>query len=309
MPGKLYIYAQSGPGVGLGHLSRCVRLARVFEGWEVIFYSNDIGARAFLAAKGFNTFRLVDNVEVVPSECDLLIYDTYMLDAAGQKRVAENFARVVRFDDEAEPACHGNELVISSVCRSFDDPRILAGQDYFLLECLDESYRCRDTASRIVMTLGASDDQGSMLRLVRSLPFPVIPVIGPYFKEEDKVALRSECSEVIEGATDLLPVFADADIVITAAGQTLHEAAQLGVPAVVVAISYDQMNNIACYRNIGLKYAGEIGGEDIIEKIVRCVDSLKSKTAREAYSATLKESKPTSGAENIKQAIVRTFFE
>jgi spore coat polysaccharide biosynthesis predicted glycosyltransferase SpsG len=124
--------------------------------------------------------------------------------------------------------------------------RVLAGPSWL---ALDSSYRrvaCRTPRGpvrRVLVTFGGADRTGATPRAARILgswrpEARKLLVLGPAFRHEGELAevmrrFPRSGLEIVRGARGLARLIASCDAVLTAGGNTLCEAACLGVPALV----------------------------------------------------------------------------
>jgi spore coat polysaccharide biosynthesis predicted glycosyltransferase SpsG len=122
----------------------------------------------------------------------------------------------------------------------------------------------RARVERILVTLGGADvlDQTTEIvtGLVRAIPDARIHVvIGPFFRRRD-AGVTADNIVLHHAPSDLAPLMRDADLAITAGGQTTYELAAYGVPSVALCTAANQRGNLgALVRGGSLVHADSTG--------------------------------------------------
>ncbi|MDP8298861.1 MAG: glycosyltransferase, partial [Candidatus Tantalella remota] len=106
----------------------------------------------------------------------------------------------------------------------------------------------------------------------------------------------------------MLELMFDADICISAGGQTLYELARVGVPTVCVCFADNQRNNIKGLVDGGfLEYVGDVTDDDIVVKVERGINILENMETRKERSLAGRSLVPGNGAVNIFLKAVEVF--
>lgn len=267
---RVVLRADSGPGIGLGHLQRSLALGAALSdgGAEcVLLTAVDADVMERSAAEGIEVLDLGTpagsaadvrrTAEVAAG--GVVVVDSYHADAQFLEQLGRH-AAVVAIDDRAAFSFPFPCRVVvngspgaESLGYAADDPstRFLLGTRYALLRRSlwpDPSGRTRPQVERIVVTLGGSDAHDLMPELcaVVAAAVPsaeVLAVRGPFFGTWDPE--RSRGLALVDAPRELRPVFEDADIVVSAGGQTALELCRLGVPTVVVRTAANQDGLVA----------------------------------------------------------------
>ena len=115
----------------------------------------------------------------------------------------------------------------------------------------------------------------------------------------DGVTVVAPSRELVDAA-GMLELMLDADICISAGGQTTYELARVGVPTVCVCFADNQRFNIKGLSDGGfLEYAGNVDDVDMLAKIAGGVDALEDMETRKARSLTGRSLVPGDGAVNV----------
>lgn len=332
----------AGPHIGLGHLQRCVSLGTALDrlGVACIFLTNrDPTADNRVRSFGFEANRL-DGVEpggagdlkytldmAVRHPCDAVVVDSYRVDAdyLGRLRAARLF--VVVIDDLARypfpcqlvvnSGAHAHRLRYRS---SSGDTRFLLGPQYALLrpEFWDMPPRTvRNTVQNVLVTMGGADPYNlvpELLGLLDDLPgdFSVTPIVGPFFEnraEVEEVAKRCQRSvRLVHSPDSVRELMLEADLAISAGGQTLYELAATGTPTVAMQVADNQSDNLQALTAEGVvQMAGSVGESGLTDRVGEVVRVLmESGDARAEMSAAGRRLVDGRGAVRIADVIVST---
>lgn len=179
MKKKIVIRADGGTSIGMGHVMRCLSLARAFKknGHEVYFFSKLSGGIDVIESQGFSVIRLEDSVlenEVyaVTSllkeyKIDILIVDSYNVSENYFISLRQQVDKLVYIDDEnkmdipVDVVINGNLTAEYLEYRKYDDAQILLlGPEYNLIrdEFKDMSARIiKGNVASVMITTGGSD--------------------------------------------------------------------------------------------------------------------------------------------------------
>ncbi|MDD5108771.1 MAG: glycosyltransferase [Candidatus Omnitrophica bacterium] len=143
-------------------------------------------------------------------------------------------------------------------------------------------------AKNILVLQGGSDTYGFTPKIIKSLnsvdpQIKINVVLGPYFShfKELDIVLRNSSREfdIISNCSDLSFLMTEADIAISAAGNTLFELACLGVPTMVVcAEKFEEITAKILEEKgfcINLGYGSDIKEKDIFATLDRLTANYK----------------------------------
>ena len=273
----------AGLGIGLGHLQRTLSLASalrligaesVFLTWEGDSAQDKVSESGFVANRLNNDLLGSDEelrqvVELAESQnCGTVVLDSYRTNLEYQTKLVESGLFVVVVDDFGLPVnCH---VVINTSVdaienqSSFLGTRILTGPAYALLRNEFWNLPNRITNSdikEILVTMGGADGARLTSTVIETLDmietnFNVTVIIGPFFTNLDEIKKSAISSkrdvEIIQNPSGLCEFMRNADIAVSAAGQTLFELAATGTPAVAIRVAENQMENIASFAEKGV---------------------------------------------------------
>lgn len=298
----------AGPHTGLGHLQRCLSLATALRHFGAScffliheeqaacervrhseFHCTTLGIRAWseddlaqtisAAASNRCTVIVVDSDEEVPEYLDHL-------------RKAGIF--VCAIDDNAlhpfpcQWVVNGNAHARQLPYRaSGGNTFFLLGPEYSLLR--REFWNRSDSVVRpvvqnILITVGGADPFNLMpglVKLLGELPgtFTITSLIGPFFNNLDEV--KSTASAVLHPvrlvySPDLVcGLMREADLAVSAAGQTLYELACVGCPTVAIGTAANQDRQLEQFNGSGfVRVAGRADEHRIFTSVGDAVLSL-----------------------------------
>lgn len=168
--------------------------------------------------------------------------------------------------------------------------------------------------SNVLVMQGGSDTHGFMPKILRSLngfepSIKMNIVLGPYFShtKELNAAMRGSCREfnITSKCDDLSDFMMQADIAISAAGNTLFELACLGVPTIVVC--GEKFEKITARRLekerfcINLGFGTDVTEEDILSTLIKLIND---RNLRLAMSKKGKELVDGAGIKRIASRII-----
>ncbi|MDP2689900.1 MAG: UDP-2,4-diacetamido-2,4,6-trideoxy-beta-L-altropyranose hydrolase, partial [Deltaproteobacteria bacterium] len=171
----------------------------------------------------------------------------------------------------------------------------------------------REDVRDILITFGGEDPRGLTPAVVRFLneARPGLRkkvVIGGGFK--DIKAVEKLCGGNTElvynpSAREMKEAMLSCDAAVSAGGQTLYEAARVGMPTVAVAVAENQMDNIEGWQRAGfIRYAGWWEDKGLLDNMAACLDSLKDRGERLEISMTGRSAVDGKGAARAVSAVM-----
>lgn len=246
---KVLFVCDAGAAVGGGHVMRCLTLARALQGQgaEVAFVRTP-DTEGILARFAPDMARADD-----AAGADLVVLDSYRMDAAREAEWRGRATRLAVIDDLARP--HDADLVLDpSFGRAESDyaaPAVLAGPAYALVRPEFAARREKalarrgEPARRCLVSLGLTDvggitgrvaealnGSGLMLDVVVGAGAPSLPVL-------QAMAARGDVTLHIDTA-DMAGLIARADLCVGAGGSSVWERACLGLPTVTLILADNQ---------------------------------------------------------------------
>lgn len=268
-----------GAGIGLGHVRRCLALARGLssQGFDVAFVVGlDASVARQMEEAGFEVTPAAWEVDagiaarlVRESGADAVVVDAYAATPALFDALRAAAAQVVAVDDLADRPVPVDVVINGGVGAESlpygpaDGRRLLLGPQYALIDAgyAEASARqVRDQIGRVLVTLGGSVHPGALQAAVAAvdaaLQSAVVDIVaGPYAEAttglDEIVRRRGDRIVLRRHVPDLRPLMLAADVAITGAGMTLYELAATAVPSVMVMTGANQVRNVAGFERAG----------------------------------------------------------
>jgi UDP-2,4-diacetamido-2,4,6-trideoxy-beta-L-altropyranose hydrolase len=298
---RLAVIANSGPGVGLGHLRRCLTLARAGaeRGADPTFFlGNDPVGAETVGHQGFEARPaaggLIEALSAVRPQ--VIVADSYQLDGEDFRRL-RRVAPLAVLDDLADRDLPADLVWNGGIqaegldysARTPPDARLLLGPSFALLA---PEYRgfggrtIRDAVEVVLITAGGTDPAGALAILHRAvrrgLPEAVVDlVLGPYVASAPEAAREDRLVRVHRALPSLFSLLERADLVVAAGGQTTYELAATGAPAVVIWSAENQRPQSEAFERLGtLHCAGDVREPAAEERVRTAVAALAADPAR-----------------------------
>ncbi len=297
-----------GPRIGLGHVKRCLALARALaaEGAENTFVvSPDAEVSRIVAQAGF---RVIESAwEQAPElaaaaarelGAEILIVDAYVATSEHFEMLKPLTGCLVVVDDTAERRLPVDVVVNVGAgterltYRVLPETTLLLGTRYTLLDpAFAEAPRhpSRAGVERVLVTLGGSvhaEALGAMLASVDAALAGALldVVVGPFGTTSgvERHARSGRNRVAVHGhLPDLRPLMQEADLAVSGAGVTLYELAATATPMVMVQTEPFQAANVAAFERAGAAlFAGLTTASDTAGRVRDTVETLSKDTAR-----------------------------
>jgi UDP-2,4-diacetamido-2,4,6-trideoxy-beta-L-altropyranose hydrolase len=264
---KILILTEGGDKIGFGHYTRCSSL-------KEFAISKKLICKILLFSKGTYNFEGVEvhnwleDKEYVfnhKNEYSYLLIDSYLAPLNYYFEVFKLFGTVIVIDDYNRLPFKAhyilNPNIFGDTLSYPEGVKVLAGKDYVIIRApfrnTPRKKLIGNKIDNVLITLGGSDYRGLLPLLIASiselhLSITVVAGNERYRKELDQ-DYHSECREIIgfADAETMVQKMLEADIVVSACGQTLHELGYLGCPTIAICIDVDQIPNQKRYIEIG----------------------------------------------------------
>jgi UDP-2,4-diacetamido-2,4,6-trideoxy-beta-L-altropyranose hydrolase len=284
----LLVRADAGPAIGVGHVMRCLALARHWlqAGGQVVFAQNEIGAPLaerlrhegaellpIAAVAGSQEDARETVVHAKALGCSWIVADGYAFDAPWQQQIKAAGFRLLLLDDyrharhyHADVVLNQNASASAELYANRDtDTRLLLGSKYALLrreftEGHDAPREIAAKATKILVTLGGSDPfdiTGTVVAALAQLRGieSVIVVGGGNPRLESirtAVGAHGEAMRIVVNAPNMAELMAWADVAVSAAGSTAWELACMGLPAALIVVAENQAGIAAALAREGV---------------------------------------------------------
>lgn len=282
--GIALIRCDGGFTFGYGHVKRSLTLARALRdrhGFGVVFALNgDADAAKLVHDSGFETYLLPALGKgnalaslVASQRPDMVICDARENLARDDLiRLAEKIPVVAVIDDGSDRRLSATHAYyppvpqVETLSWKGAKTQVRTGWEWALLgfdpsSVVPNRVELDAVRARVVVSMGGSDPL-DMTRLVAcglakiTIPFGARFVIGPGFRNGPRLAREIEAMrpnfETVQGVSDLGSEFASADFAIAAFGVTAYELGALGVPALYLALTDDQLLAASAFERAGM---------------------------------------------------------
>ncbi len=281
--GTVLIRCDGGAEIGLGHVKRCLTLARALrdgQGLGVLFAMiGDDASAALVEAEGFRRVAMDaqgnerDWIAGLAREHGVvaLILDVRTsLSRADVRALRADAPLIVALDDASERRLGAHLAVYPPVPQT----RALSWPEGDTDLCIGWKWALTGGAPwrkprqmesgravlRVLVAMGGSDPQGLTLRAVKAVAAagrrvtPVV-VIGPAtpFPEAVADACQAAASdaEILFAPDAVMPVAADCDLAVVAFGVTAYECAHVGTPAIYLGLTPDHAMSAQGFADAG----------------------------------------------------------
>jgi spore coat polysaccharide biosynthesis predicted glycosyltransferase SpsG len=338
MTDRVLLAADGGPEIGLGHLGRALATAAALEAegaWAGVAAPSDGAFRARVAARarpitiaGWPAWDVAALDALVAAArtagAGTVVVDSYRADDDALERLRAAGLRLASFDDVAATPSPCHVVIDPSPGAAKRPRRSRHGDTRFLLGprfaplrpefWLPPARKARDRVESVVLTLGGGAVPTLVERLLAALDaapgdFVVDPLVGPFGDPAALAAAVARCRRVVRvhhDPPDVRTLLLEADVAVSAAGQTLFELAWAGCPAVAIAIADNQQANLAGFEACGTVVA--LDGPDTAgfpERLAQAVaDLLADGEARRAMADAGQRLVDGRGARRVAAAVL-----
>jgi CMP-N-acetylneuraminic acid synthetase/spore coat polysaccharide biosynthesis predicted glycosyltransferase SpsG len=299
--------------VGSGHLHHCLQLAEYLDVHRLVFLLKDCDpfVGETLDARGWawrSETDLADDLREIASTGPRLVVND-VLDTGVEDILAERSAgyRVVNIEDLGPGARYADWVVNALYPPTDADPvHVSTGARFATLRSefhgLPEK-GIRSRPERVLVTFGGTDPSRLSERVCRSLvgriDCEVVVVLGTAarsFEPPPGVAIRRDIRNMAEEMRA-------ADVVVTAAGRTVYEAAATGTPVIAIAHSAREATHAHLSLDAGVLFLGlgVLLDDDAIASAVERV--LGNESLRIELASRLRRSIECLGARRIAHRI------
>ena len=245
---------------------------------------------------------------------DVIVVNMFRNDSERLRRLKENTRRLVTIDDPG-PAARWADIRVNPlyyVDDAITDLSYVAlGQEFIQANKIGKVVA--DNVENILVTQGGADTYGFTPKIIDALDniekdIGIDVVIGPAFQHhqqlEEAVNKSRRSYNIIRNATNMCRIMQQADLAVTAGGNTMFELACVGVPAVVLcAEEFEEetarrMEKYGIVENMG--FGGKVSSEMIFE---RARLFIQDKNRRAEMSRKGREMVDGRGAERVVELI------
>lgn len=302
-------WTEGGSPIGMGHLSRCVNIARALKRLHIPFnflVNDEKSVKGRLEAEGFD-FRTASIAEGSASAVteEVVVIDT----KKDLKRLAgllkEAGKKVVAIDNTTAPEAD-SVVVPSAFFRGGKGNRVAGGSEFLIIG--ENFLRERKTLFikeglnpfKVLVTMGGADPFNLTELVVNALErlagIEVTVVTGPASAPSPYLRrfmeTRNPAFRFLYDVADMAPLMSSCHIAFTAVGTTIYELAYMGVPSVIISNYPGDDRDMRELKDLGISF-GLGYFKDVTAPMIRgAVKSLMKRASlldlmsRKAYSLT-----------------------
>jgi UDP-2,4-diacetamido-2,4,6-trideoxy-beta-L-altropyranose hydrolase len=318
-----------GPAIGLGHVGRCLSLARALataDSRQVFLLGRDSRVTDVVEAAGFDAVET--NWEsagasarhlVAALRPEVLVVDSYAVSSDVFDSLRAEVGRLVAIDDAADRALPVHTVVNGGAGAEalayrggLPDTAYLLGPRYALLDpsyAAAPSRKTRRSVERVLVTVGGGSHEVALDAVVRAAlaldAAAVDVVLGPFAGDGMSGALDDPRVVVHRGASALRPLMLAADVAVSGAGMTLLELAATATPTFFVTLAPNQEPNASAFeRACAALPAGSPAAPDFGAAVALHLKRLAGDAAqRESLGASARRLVDGQGALRVAQAL------
>jgi len=299
---KALIFTEGGKKIGFGHLTRCLSLYNEFikNGIEtLLIVAGDNSVLDLLKGKKFKIVNQLSE-EVFTDRSinfnfiDIIVIDSYSATLHFYNTCEKNTKLCVYIDDYFRLDYPKGILINNDInTKEFHysqtiDRSFLLGSKYTLLPSEFESVSKKiinKNIQKILITFGGTDLRNLTLPIMQlfAIHYPKIikkVIIAPGYSNIDQIYKNTpENTDLIfnPDMKKIKQLMIDADIAISAGGQTIYELACTGTPTIVIGVAKNQLSAIKAFKKSKyIIYAGWWNSNQLLTKIVECIEYSKS---------------------------------
>lgn len=332
---RVAIRANGGPGIGSGHITRCLALAAALakNGVHVLLLANpesEVDATSGLpgitviSVPAGEATDLRQTRDLIASHgVGALVVDSYDVSSGSLSEISIPVAAIV---DAPPPVALPVALLVNGSANADKLPhslrpgaRVLRGPSFVMLSPSFDSVPPREASrnvERVLVTTGggdAADVSRIFLRSARAaIPDADVTVaVGPYYSSGVLEQLEEMCEtddriRLSVSPPTLRPLMDTADIAVTAGGQTAYELAATGTPACAVSVAANQRANLQGLSLAGaLWWVGDAEDEFLEHRLASTLSRLaQNHDHRTAMSRAGQEVIDSQGAHRVAAAVL-----
>ena len=340
---SIIIRADGNETIGLGHLMRCMSIAREVEkqGAQCIFVVAEEQAGILIREKGFHCEVLGTNYRDMEAELPhilnltekyspkLWLVDSYYITDEYVRALKES-GPVFYLDDMGNQLTWADGLINYNIYgeelgyKASPYRQLLLGPEYAPVkeEFRKTPYEIKNRVEKVLITMGGSDKlnitgklcECLLERLEKSIKLTLVSGrFNPHLQELRMLEEKNNRIQVLVDVPDMWNKLAQADIVVAAAGSTMYELSAMGVPTVCCYYVENQKRIAEGFEaKVGLCNGGDFSKEPemVLERMADAVCKLvENRETRESMSLRLKKVSDGKGSQRIAQKKGNNVYE
>lgn len=302
MTGSVVVVADAGRDAGLGHIGRSSAVAVALRCREVETRCYAYGAEERFELDGIEWVPLSD--DELPAPEGVLVIDSYRLAAAAVDRAAESNRLVFMHDYGSPPK--GAALVVSAAAPPNGRAGWLCGLGYAALRPGYWGLPAREVSERlqrVLVTTGGGRYAETGRAVAQALAETLGPTTVTLVRGPHATIVAPPGVEVLDAPRSLLEPLLAADLVVSAAGQTMLEAAAAGAPCVALPLVENQRRQAAWLAELGAVRL--VDPPEAADVTAACLELVQDAETRGGLSRNAQRAVDGYGALRVAFAIAR----
>lgn len=330
---KAFILTEGGIQEGFGHITRCVSLYQAFEERGIVpnlFISGDDSVAPIVKDKNYHIFDWRENQQELFRKITgvtIVVIDSYKADLHFYQKVSE-IAKVPIYFDDTLRLDYPRGIVVNGAVDAEKLPypqkpgvHYLLGSRFFPLrrELWDvPDKEIKEKIEAVLVTFGGSDERNLTPLVLGYLTeynpeLTKIVIVGNGFINVEEIRKAADAKTRLIIHPDghaLKSAMLEADVAISAAGQTLIELARVGVPTIAVGVAENQWAHIqGGIRAEIIAFAGWWKERHFLGKVGNQLERLKDMNKRKKMSDAGRSTITGEGPENLVTLIYKMISE
>lgn len=187
-----------------------------------------------------------------------------------------------------------NPMIDESYWKYDTAAKLYCGADYLVLPMELQEFRGKfkkisEKVKRVTVSMGGADVGDTTVQLAEWLPLldnelEINIVLGGAYKKEKEIKKMTADNDKIRifyNISCLSRLFFESDLVFCAGGNTLHELAVLGIPAIVIPSMPHEVRNGEAFESAGFSFCGSISGQFSYQELATLYKQINTKQVRE----------------------------
>lgn len=270
---RILVVTEADKKVASGHLMECIELVEVLRdnGYQVSLLINDDMPETFQSRipffyekypkKDFWGGWMIREI-LVNHAIDLVIFNLRCIEDELLQYIREDYRGIILCIDELGHRHLSCDVIVNPMIDEYYhkymdlDAKLYVGAKYLVLsrkirEFHERKKEIREEVKRICVSMGGVDPFGTTVKLAKWLP-ELLPevrmdfVLGggfPYWKDMEPLVRKCNKISVHKNIDYIFELFFEADLAFCAGGNTLHELACIGTPAIVIPSMPHEVRN------------------------------------------------------------------
>ncbi|WP_294343040.1 UDP-2,4-diacetamido-2,4,6-trideoxy-beta-L-altropyranose hydrolase [uncultured Clostridium sp.] len=256
---KIFIRADGGEKIGIGHIMRTMVLAKELrKDFDVTYIclkcSEYNQGYEILKNNGFKIMFINSKEELLLVKNTIIIFDKYGLEEEYFEKVRKNENKIVLFDDNCNLKYYIADIIINQnfygeelQYNCSENTKLLLGSKYTLLReefrNSEKSIELKKEIKDIMVTVGGSDNNNITEKILNQLVnknYNIHIIIGPAFKYQDRLyKYKNDRINFYKNAI-VSEIMKKCDVIISGCGSTVYESLAMGIPTIPIVLVDNQ---------------------------------------------------------------------